>query len=75
MIHPHDCYMKLVRDRQQEIGRLAEGVPSEITKLSKLNVGEYYETSSIAFIYRIEKNKEEEARTEKLKNKTKTKKR
>ena len=61
----------MVRDRQKEIGRLAEGKPSEIRVLSSLNVGDYFETTTMSYLYQLEiskRNKEQEDKVEKAKN-------
>ena len=63
----------MVRDRQKEIGRLAEGKPSEIRVLSSLNVGDYFETTAMSYLYQLElsnRNKEQEDKAEEAKNKS-----
>ena len=63
-------YAKLVTERKKEIARLAEGKPTEIKTLTSMNVGDYFETTTISYMYMLdlsEKEKEKQEKVEKAK--------
>ena len=56
----------MVRDRQKEIARLTEGKPSEILALSNLNTIDYFDTTTMSYLYLLDLSDKEKAKQEKV---------
>lgn len=63
----------MVRDRQKEIARLSEGKPTEVSHLANLNTIDYFDTTTMSYIYLLDLNEKEVRKQDKVNQANKSK--
>jgi hypothetical protein len=56
----------MIRDRQKEIARLSEGKPTEVSHLANLNTINYFDTTTMSYMYLLGLNEREVKKQERV---------